>query len=199
MKALTRTLGLLLGAGLLALTSCRGGSSDTPPIHIVLDMDFQPKVKAQSKFEFEGFSDHRGMRVPVTGTVARGSLPNTAHAHRDASNAFVTTNPVAIDKDILERGREQYDIFCAICHGYTGRGGNGVHGNGMVGRRWPVVIPSFHFAEGKDNRVADLPVGELFEVISNGKGTMPAYASRITVEDRWAIIHYIRVLQSLSR
>lgn len=196
-----KSSGLLFCVGLLVtLTSCmRGGPSDSAPMHLVLDMDFQPKVKAQSKSAFKGFADHRGMRMPVAGTVARGALPNKALANRDASNAFVTTNPVTVSEAVLQRGRQQFDIFCSVCHGYTGQGGNGIHGNGMVGRRWPVVIPNFHFVEGKDNRVATLPEGEYFEVITNGKGTMPTYGSRITPEDRWAIIHYIRVLQSLSR
>ncbi|MCA8976949.1 MAG: cytochrome c [Planctomycetes bacterium] len=191
---------LLLAAGVAAFGGCmRGGTSELPPVHIVLDMDFQPKVKAQSKSTFATYTDHRGMRLPVADTVARGSLADPALANRDASNAFVTTNPVAISADVLKRGRERFDIHCAICHGLSGQGGNGVTGNGLVGRRWPVVIPNFHFVEGKDNRVAQLPVGEIFEVITNGKGTMPAYGPRITPEDRWAIIHYIRVLQSLSK
>ncbi len=86
-----------------------------------------------------------------------------------------------------------------MCHGYTGQGGNGAAGHGLVGRRWPVVIPNFHFVEGADNRVPNAPDGEYFEVITNGKGTMPGYAARLSVEDRWSIIHYVRVLQSLSR
>lgn len=190
------------------LAGCRGGTSELPPVHPVLDMDFQPKVKTQSKLEFEGFPDHRGMRLPVidangrTAVVARGSLPKPELGNRDESNAFVTKNPVPVSQAVLERGRERYDIYCSICHGYTGQGGNGPAGYGLVGRRWPVVIPSFHFVEGKtevENRVALSPDGEYFEVITNGKGTMPAYAARIDPEDRWAIVHYIRVLQSLSK
>ena len=69
----------------------------------------------------------------------------------------------------------------------------------MVGRVWPVTIPNFHFVEGKDNRVPMMPDGEFFEVITYGKGTMPAYGPRISVEDRWAIVHYVRALQNLSK
>jgi hypothetical protein len=70
-----------------------------------------------------------------------------------------------------------------------------------VGRRWPVVIPSFHVQEGKDNRVANLTDGEIFDVLASpvGKGTMPSYAARLPVKDRWAIIHYIRALQNLGK
>ncbi|MCA8952157.1 MAG: cytochrome c [Planctomycetes bacterium] len=197
---------LLLTATLSTFASCRGGISEDPPVHLVLDMDFQQKVKTQSKSEF--YPDHRGMRLPVTdangrvAVISRRPLPDPAMSNRDASNAFVTANPVPVSSEVLERGQKLFDINCAICHGYTGQGGNGVHGNGLVGRRWPVVIPNFHFQENKseaDNRVALLSEGEYFEVITNGKGTMPAYGPRIDVEDRWAIVHYIRVLQSLSR
>ena len=146
------------------------------------------------------------MRLPVgdgngrTAVVARGSLPNPDLANKDANNAFKTKNPVPASDAVLQRGRERFDIHCAICHGYTGQGGNDpLTGNGLVGRRWPVVIPNFHFVEGKDNRVANLVDGELFEVISYGKGTMPAYGARISPEDRWAIVHYVRALQRLSK
>ena len=189
-----------------AFAACRGGISDTPPVHLVLDMDFQPKLKAQSESHFEGWTDHRGMRVPPmdangrTAVVARGAMPKPELNNRDASNAFVTKNPVAATAEVLAQGRKVYDINCAICHGYSGQGGNDPQqGHGLVGRRWPVAIPNFHFVEGKDNRVASLPEGEYFEVITNGKGTMPAYGARIAVEDRWAVVHYIRALQNLSK
>ncbi|MBM3960644.1 MAG: cytochrome c, partial [Planctomycetes bacterium] len=68
-------------------------------------------------------------------------------------------------------------------------------------RRWPAAVPNFHFqpGEGKDNRVANLSDGEYFDTITNGKGTMPGYGARMSVEDRWAIVHYVRALQSLSK
>lgn len=200
----------LLGATLLALlTGCmRGGTSDAPPVHLVLDMDFQPKVKTQSAIQFEGWMDGRGMRLPVvdgngrTAVVARGSLPNAALAHLDGTGKPVQKSPVAATTELMQRGMERYNIHCAICHGYSGQGGNDANtGHGMAGRRWSVPIPNFHFVagEGKDNRVANLTDGELFEVITNGKGTMPAYGARIAPEDRWAIVHYIRALQRLSK
>jgi len=193
-----------------ALAGCmRGGASELPPVHLVLDMDFQPKIKAQSKADFAGWPDHRGMRAPVadgngkTAVVARGSLPDRDLANKDANNAFVTKNPLAISAAVLARGRDRFDIHCSVCHGYSGRGSNDpIAGNGMVGRRWSVPIPSFHYAEGKDavvNRVALLPDGEYFEVITFGKGTMPAYGARLSVEDRWAIVWYVRALQQLSK
>jgi len=210
MRFLTKTSSLVLAVLALALAGCmRGGISELPPVHLVLDMDFQPKLKAQGKNDFAGWSDHRNMRAPVadgngkTAVVARGSLPNPALANRDANNAFVTKNPLPLTSAVLARGQDRFNIHCSVCHGYSGQGGNDpVAGNGMVGRRWPVVIPSFHYAEGKDavaNRVPLLPDGEMFEYITFGKGTMPPYGARISAEDRWAIIHYVRALQQLSK
>jgi mono/diheme cytochrome c family protein len=218
-----RTTLSLLAALPLALGACmRGGVSHDPPVHLVLDMDFQPKLRAQGKAEFEGWTDGRAMRLPVTDpvsmdptgkplVVARGSLPNAALANRDAAGAFVKQNPLPLthkftvlgrEVSAIDRGRDRYDIHCAICHGYSGQGNSGPGAHGLVGRRWTggVVIPNFHFVEGKDNRVALLPDGEIFEAITTGNGkTMPAYGARLSVEDRWAIVHYVRTLQSLSK
>ena len=209
----------LLGA---ALAGCmRGGISSEPPVHLVLDMDFQPKLKSQAEANFAGWADHRASRLPVhdpvstdplgkTLVVARGSLPDPKLANRDASGNFVKTNPLkTTDKvvhggretTVIERGRERFEIHCAICHGYSGQGGNGPAGHGMVGKLWPAVIPNFHFqpGEGKDNRVPLMPEGEYFEVITFGKNTMPSSGARLSPEDRWAIVHYVRALQSLSK
>ncbi|MFT4512714.1 MAG: mono/diheme cytochrome c family protein [Planctomycetota bacterium] len=220
MARISKTTLAVASLALVALTSCdkfRGFPSEKPPVHLVLDMDFQPKVRAQSEHEFEGWTDHRGARRPVSDSfgntlvVARGSLPNAALANRDGNNAYVTTNPLQSDHkfmvrgremSMIDRGRERFEIFCSMCHGPSGQGGNGKLGHGIVGKRWDVAIPSFHFSTkaGADNRVPDMPDGEYFETITTGKGTtMPAYGARISVADRWAIVHYVRALQSLSK
>lgn len=204
----------------IAAAACmRGGVSEHPPVHLVLDMDFQPKLRAQGHADFDGWTDGRASRLPVndpvstdplgkTLVVARGSLPNQALAHKDAAGAFVKQNPLPLahkfqvlgrDVAAIDHGKERFDIHCAICHGLTGQGGNGPTGHGLVGRRWKVAVPNFHFVEGKDNRVANLTDGELFDVITYGKNTMPAYGARLSVKDRWAIVHYVRALQSLSK
>ncbi len=191
----------------LALGACRGGTSTSPPVHLVLDMDFQPKLKSQSESSFENWTDRRSMRLPAEGTVARGSLPDPIlmpdpkSAGRNPDGSWISRNPLSLNAETLERGRERFDIYCSICHGLSGRGGNGPEGHGLVGRRWPVAVPNFHAAEGKDNRVANLTDGEYFEVLSSpvGRNTMPSYAARISVADRWAIVHYIRALQNLGK
>lgn len=215
----TRTLALVLAALALAIAGCRGGTSSSPPVHLVLDMDFQPKLKAQAASQFPGWPDGRAMRLPISRTdaqgvehtlvVARGSLPDprllpdAAHPGKNADGSWMN-DPLPLTEQVLQRGRERFDIICSVCHGYSGRGGNGAAAHGMVGRSWPVIIPSFHLDPGKDlkdpaNRVAQLSDGEIFETITNGKNTMPAYGARIAVEDRWAIIHYFRALQNLGK
>ena len=222
MARIHNTLKLLALALLPALASCdmesfRGFPSEKPPIHPVLDMDFQPKLVAQSASEFEGWSDGRGARRPVhdsfgnTLVVSQGSLPDPKWSNRDANGAYVTSNPLALSEKItirgrqmsvIDYGRERFNIYCSMCHGYSGQGGNGPNGHGLVGRRWSVVVPSFHYnpkADNAGNRVPNMPDGEYYEVITNGKGTMPAYGARISPRDRWAIVRYVRALQSLSR
>ena len=191
----------------LALGACRGGTSTSPPVHLVLDMDFQPKLKAQAAMKFENWADGRSMRLPADGTVARGTLPDPVlmpdpkNAGKNPDGSWISTNPLALNEQTIERGRDRYDIHCSVCHGLSGRGGNGPEGHGLVGRRWPVAVPNFHAADGKDNRVANFTDGEYFEVMSSpvGRNTMPSYAARISVADRWAIVHYIRALQNLGK
>ena len=112
---------------------------------------------------------------------------------------FVATNPLPLTMEVMERGRERFNITCRMCHGYSGRGGNGPEAHGFVGRYWSVPIASFIApppgATEDEMRVSKLRVGEIFEVITNGKTTMPSYAHMISAEDRWAIIHYIKALQ----
>jgi mono/diheme cytochrome c family protein len=214
-----RTLTIALLA--LGAAACRGGISTSPPVHLVPDMDFQPKLKAQSQSHFPGWVDGRGMRLPIsrldpadktreeTLVVARGSLPDEKllpdpkKPGRNVDGSWMQ-NPLPLTDEVLARGKERFEIFCSVCHGYTGRGGNGAEAHGMVGRRWPVVIPSFHVDPTKDaagNKVANYTDGEIFDVLSSpiGRNTMPSYAARISVEDRWKIIHYVRALQNLDK
>ena len=95
-----------------------------------------------------------------------------------------------ISLGFVERGQERYDIYCAVCHGKTGVG------NGIVIKRNAGMLqpPSFH-----DERIVQMPEGQIYDAIINGvRGNMPSYAYAIPVEDRWAIVAYIRALQ-LSR
>lgn len=178
---------------LLALTGCR------------MDMQDQPKVEAYEK---------DALRRPVEGTVPRGHLredrqlytgkkdqagnsnsaANQTAQQQQGANAnmqagalypdAIETFPFAVTEEIVKRGRERYEIFCSMCHGATG------YGDGMIVRRGYRRPPSYH-----TDQLRGAPVGHYFDVITNGWGSMPAYASMIPVTDRWAIVAYIRALQ----
>ena len=199
MKKLTAILLLVVVAG------CRGETSRQPPIHIVQNMDFQQKLKAQSESKFEGWKDHRGMRLPVRDTIAQGSLgalhPDSEvakfYVFKNADGSYVTTNPLAKSRAVLERGRERFAINCSVCHGLNGRG------LGIVGRKLGLTKPPSFVKPAKDDgdtirykpEVLGYSDGEFFDIITNGRSTMQPYRFQVGVKDRWAIIHYLRALQ----
>jgi hypothetical protein len=146
-------------------------------------MQVQPKMTPLRESDF--FGDERSARPLVTGTVARGSFSNdtyfnTGYIGREVGNFM----PFPATREVLERGRERFDIFCAPCHSRLG------DGNGMVVQRGYRRPPSYHI-----ERLRTAPLGHFYDVISNGFGAMPDYAEQIPPHDRWAIVAYIRALQ----
>jgi len=181
MKGIALIMGLL---GVLAGCS-REMPSRRPPMHPNPNMDQQEKFKPQEENDF--FADGLSMRVPPAGTMARGQWhPDSAfyYTGRSEDSVLVPRNPERVTAELLVRGRERYDIYCAPCHGRTG------DGQGMVVKRGLVPPPSFH-----DDRLRAVDDGHIFEVISDGLRNMPAYRYQITVKDRWAIVAYFRALQ----
>ncbi len=173
---------------LLSLLGCaRGCSSSRPPIHIVPNMDWQPKVKAQAESDF--FYDGAAMRTPVPGTVARGQLrENLAfYTGKDADGQFLTANPLEMNEAALERGANRYFIYCRPCHDKRG------NGKGILFERGGVPTPAF-----SEERIVALSDGEIFDVVTNAKGLMPAYGTTVPAADRWAIIAHVRRLQQES-
>jgi hypothetical protein len=148
-----------------------------------LDMRHQPRYEAFEESAF--FEDNLSARPPVADTVARGQLRNDEHLYTGQVNGdFAQSFPFTVTLEVLERGRERYDIFCAPCHGRVG------DGQGIIveyGLREP---PSFHTPELREKAS-----GYYFDLITRGTRVMPSYASRIRPEDRWAIVAYIRALQ----
>lgn len=147
------------------------------------DMHDQPKYEPLEASDF--FADRRSARPLVEGTVPRGDLRADSLLYtgkRDDVDA--DEFPFPVTKEVLERGRERYDIFCSPCHGRTGEG------DGMIVQRGYRRPTSYHVAT-----LRDAPVGHFFDVMTNGWGAMPDYASQVPVEDRWAIAAYIRALQ----
>jgi len=164
----------LAGAGALAfvtLTACRQ------------DMQDQPRYKSLAGSEF--FADGRSARPMVEGTVARGHLRiDEARYTGKIDGEDIDQFPIPVDKDGIERGQTRFNIYCTPCHGRLG------DGNGMVVLRGFRQPPSYY-----SDRLVNAPLGHYFDVISNGFGAMPSYASRIEPDDRWRVIAYIRALQ----
>lgn len=176
--------GLVLVA--LLLGGCRGTQSDNAPIHMNLDMDFQPRFGPQEANPF--FEDRAAMRAPVPGTVPRGELRDSSALYRGrtAEGEYVEQVPIAVNREVLERGQDQYEIHCAPCHGKTGAG-DGIIMRGDYGY---TPASSYHI-----DRLRDAPDGYLYDAIANGVRNMPAYGQKVAVHDRWAIVAYIRALQ----
>jgi mono/diheme cytochrome c family protein len=166
------------------------------------DMQDQPKYKS-----YKEMKDGIGSRSPVEGTVSRTGLREDKALYTGKTevestevqqtaidskgNSVVTTFPgaidtfpIAIDAKTVERGEQRFKIFCSMCHGPLG------NGDGMIVRRGFSPPPTYH-----EDRLRNAPVGHFYDVISNGWGKMNGYASQIPVEDRWAIVAYIRALQ----
>ncbi len=185
MKLALKLLALLLVT--VVMMSCRGQKSENPPIRLHFNMNFQERFNAQQENPF--FEDGMAMRMPVEGTVARGNLQHNTvlFAGLDESGEFVNEIPFELTREFLNRGRERYDVFCQMCHGGTGDG----RGIIMTGGYGYVPAPTFH----SDNS-RSMPEGEIYDAIANGIRNMPGYASQINVEDRWAIVAYVRALQA---
>ena len=161
----------------------RHRTSEDPPIHLNPNMDIQPRYNPQAESEF--FEDGATMRPLVPGTVARGYLGDDIGlvTGRNRAGEYIE-NPAVIDMRLLKRGRERYDIFCSPCHSRAG------DGKGIMIQRGYLPPPSFY-----DARLLEVADGYIFEVISNGIRNMPKYRYQIPVEDRWAIVAYVRALQ----
>jgi mono/diheme cytochrome c family protein len=143
----------------------------------------QAKYKPLGESNF--FSDRRAARALPEGTVARGWLKADQKLYEGKQGRdIVATLPVPLTKELLARGRERFNIYCSPCHDRTGGG------RGMVVRRGYQPPPSLHI-----DRLRDAPVGHFFDVMSNGLGAMPDYASQIDVADRWAVAAYVKALQ----
>lgn len=173
---------LLVGS----LAGCRGTESDRPPIHPNLNMDFQERFDPQERNDF--FADRRAMRPVVAGTIARGFLreDRAFYEGRTDGGGFVSGMPIPVSREILRRGQERFNIYCAVCHGATGDG----RGTITAGGYGFTPAPTFH-----DDRMRGLPEGHFFDAITYGIRTMPAYGPQIAVADRWAIVAYLRALQ----
>lgn len=182
---------------LAVIFRARTASSNKPKIHIIQNMDNQPKFVSQEANAL--FLDNRAMRPRVEGTIAQTGMVGDTHKFMGiVDGAWATTYPVdiTVDKAFIQRGQERFDIYCAPCHGKGGFGDGIIHERaqqlvetGVNGTSW-VAPKNIH-----EDIIKEQPVGQLFNTITNGVRTMSGYASQIPVDDRWAILSYIEALQ----
>jgi mono/diheme cytochrome c family protein len=162
---------LVLVLALLLLASCR------------------QKMANQARYDpFEPsdfFADGMSARPRVAGTVARGEISGNPHFDTGKINGQIADGfPMPVTLDVVNRGHDRFDIYCAQCHGRVG------DGNGMIPSRGYRRPPSFH-----TETLRKAPTGHFFDVMTNGFGAMPPYGTMIPPQDRWAIAAYIKALQ----
>ncbi len=180
---------------LLSVMGFRGMPATRPPIEVFSDMENQAKYKPQAESKF--FADGRADRPIPAGTVPFGRDANQSdpaflraddahYAGKNADGSFVRSIPAGIEvtKDFIVRGQGRFQIYCAPCHGALG------DGNGITKSYGMVATPSYH-----DDRLRTMPDGEIFNTITNGKNTMFPYADKLSPDDRWAVVAYVRALQ----
>jgi hypothetical protein len=147
------------------------------------DMQIQPRLNPLQHSDF--YEDGRSARPLIEGTVARGQLRNDVYFYTGYNgNELGNEMPFPVSREVLERGRERFNIYCSPCHAQTG------DGNGMIVQRGFQRPPSYHI-----DRLRNAPLGHFYDVITNGFGAMPDYAGQVQPYDRWAIVAYIRALQ----
>ena len=203
---------ILITIAWIAVFGFRGQRSGKPEIEIFPDMVRQQKVRAQSELNF--FADQRGARQPVAGTVPIGYDMPTAEQNALADPtgemamrprlgfsegtdyyntgkmgaSWGTGIPVEVTPALLQRGAQRFTINCAVCHGPL------ANGDGIVKQYGLTTVVTL-----QDDRIRNMADGEIFNTITHGKNTMMAYGPRVMVQDRWAIICYLRALQRSQR
>ena len=185
-KTLLFSVAVIMVAG-VACTKSEPQLSKQPNVELVQDMMDQPALKAQ---DYEPSNPTKGSsRLPPEGTVPVGYTPykyagDAAQASAKLKNPFAGNTNV----EILELGRRKYEIYCALCHGYSGAG------DGTVAPKMALKPPTL-----LSDKVKGLTDGGIFHIITDGQGVMSSYAYQLVNEnDRWAIVNYVRSLQKLS-
>lgn len=176
----------------VSIMGLRGRRTTEAPIMVFPDMDFQAKYKPQRESKF--FGDGRTDRPLVAGTVPRGRTTDADpdflraddvhYAGKNADGSFVRGFPVPVTAALLARGQNRFQVYCQPCHGALG------DGNGITKSYGMVATASYH-----DDRIRKMAEGEIFNTITNGKNTMMSYADKLSPDERWGVIAYIRALQ----
>ena len=187
---------VLVVAVTIGVLGFRGTHFRKPPLYIFPDMEFQQKLRPQKPNSF--FTNGISSQLPVPGTISRGTPLQTVkgevYPFEDSpvntgripgTTNFIEINPLPITEELMKRGQQRFTINCSPCHGAT------AEGNGITKKIGAMaVVANLH-----DKRIVEMADGELFFVISNGRNLMGSYGANVTVQDRWAIIAYLRALQ----
>lgn len=177
-----RIVGLLFAALCLLASGCE---------KLMQNMYDQPRYKPFAASTL--FVDGASARTPPDGTEPFSEGPfagpssgryGSEQVAQDAVAREATAVPFPVTRQLLQRGRERFEIYCAPCHSPLG------DGDGLVARRGFPHPPSYH-----DERLRRAPDRHFYEVMSEGYGVMASYADRVAPRDRWAIVAYIRALQ----
>ncbi|MBI2813922.1 MAG: cytochrome c [Opitutae bacterium] len=180
---------------LVSVMGLRGLRSPRPPIEVFPDMDRQAKYKPQAGSKF--FADGRADRPLPAGAVPYGrdgTKADPAFLRADdfryegklADDGFGRGFPAGVEvtEVFVRRGQDRYQIYCAPCHGALG------DGNGITKSYGMLTTPTYH-----DDRLRGMAEGEIFHTITHGKNTMMSYADKLSPDDRWAVVAYVRALQ----
>jgi outer membrane protein OmpA-like peptidoglycan-associated protein len=188
--------GAALTATLVLLSSCRGQTSRESPVVGIRNMYDQERYDIQAESEF--FEDGRTMRPLPAGVVAAEDEVDVriSQGRLNDQSGYVLTVPTEVIERaggmnaLMKRGQERYGIYCVPCHDASGNGNGVVKQRAIASGAAAFIPPNFH-----DDKYRHMPDGQLYATIANGKGNMPPYSHSIAVQDRWAIVSYVRALQ----
>jgi hypothetical protein len=189
-------VGAAIGVAAFGMLGLQGKMSRKPPLELFPDMDRQAKLRPQEPNHF--FTNGISSQLPPAGTIARSQPIETVNGlvypfedspvntgRVTGGTNFVELNPLTVNLALIQRGHDRFDIYCAPCHGKLG------DGNGITKRIGAMpAVANLH-----DKRIVDMADGEVFNTISNGKGLMGPAGPLLPINDRWAVVAYLRALQ----
>jgi mono/diheme cytochrome c family protein len=175
------------------VSGCRGDKSSSPSVLLIRNMVDQTSYGPQSKNDF--YKDKKSFREPVLGTVADGEANSNSKLYKGVEANSTAENPIWVKQfpirltdSVLKRGQDRYNIYCTPCHGYAG------NSDGLATKASGGVIRP---ANLHDSSVIEMPVGRIYNAVANGVNNwnMPGFAEHMSVQDRWAVVAYVRALQ----